>query len=109
MEMEKQPQDISTPYNDKETRFVDLVGLIKQAQHSGDEVAVHKLTKEGLRITSRISFHRRDIIRSANSKGSWEEANKTLADAERRKVKQENLVKKSRAVVLAALAQSKNA
>ena len=41
----------NTLRNDKETRFVGLVGLIRQAQHSGDAVAVHKLTKEAYELS----------------------------------------------------------
>ena len=83
------------------------MGLIRQAQHSGDKVAVHKLTKEAYELRPGSTFIVETLFDLQIANGSWEEANKTLADAERRKVKPENLVKKSRAVVLSALAQSK--
>ena len=97
----------NTLSNDKETRFVGLVGLIRQAQHCGDAVAIRKLTKEAYELRPGSAFIVETLFDLQIANGSWEEANKTLADAARRKVKPENLVKKSRAVVLAALAQSK--
>ena len=97
----------NTLSNDKETRFVGLVGLIRQAQHSGNTTVVHKLTKEAYELRPGSAFIVETLFDLQIANGSWEEANKTLADSVRRKVKPESLVKKSRAVVLSALAQSK--
>jgi len=97
----------NTLSNDKETRFVGLVGLIRQAQHSGNTAVVHKLTKEAYELRPGSAFIVETLFDLQIANGSWEEANKTLADSVRRKVKPESLVKKSRAVVLSALAQSK--
>ena len=97
----------NTLSNDKETRFVGLVGLIRQAQNSGNTAVVHKLTKEAYELRPGSAFIVETLFDLQIANGSWEEANKTLADSVRRKVKPESLVKKSRAVVLSALAQSK--
>ena len=97
----------NTLSNDKETRFVGLVGLIRQAQHSGNTAVVHKLTKEAYELRPGSVFIVETLFDLQIANGSWEEANKTLADSVRRKVKPESLVKRSRAVVLSALAQSK--
>tara|TARA_B100000989_G_scaffold115364_1_gene84797 strand:- start:1064 stop:2431 length:1368 start_codon:yes stop_codon:yes gene_type:complete len=97
----------NTLSNDKETRFVGLVGLIRQAQHSGNTAVVQKLTKEAYELRPGSAFIVETLFDLQIANGSWEEANKTLADSVRRKVKPESLVKKSRAVVLSALAQSK--
>ena len=97
----------NTLSNDKETRFVGLVGLIRQAQHSGNTTVVHKLTKEAYELRPESAFIVETLFDLQIANGSWEEANKTLADSVRRKVKPESLVTKSRAVVLSALAQSK--
>ena len=74
----------NTLSNDKETRFVGLVGLIRQAQHSGD-VWPSKTNKRSLRITSRSAFIVETLFDLQIANGSWEEANKTLADAEEEK------------------------
>ena len=97
----------NTLSNDKETQFVGVVGLIRQAQHSGDTVAVHRLTKQAYELRPESAFIVETLFDLQIANGSWEDANRTLADAVRRNVKPESLVKKSRAVVLAALAQSK--
>jgi len=97
----------NTLSNDKETRFVGLVGLIRQAQNSGNTAVVHKLTKDAYELRPESAFIVETLFDLQIANGSWEEANKTLADSVRRKVKPESLVKKSRAVVLSALAQSK--
>ena len=97
----------NTLSNDKETRFVGLVGLIRQAQNSGNTAVVHKLTKDAYELRPGSAFIVETLFDLQIANGSWEEANKTLADSVRRKVKPESLVKKSRAVVLSALAQSK--
>ena len=66
----------------QETRFVGLVGLIRQASIQ-DKVAVHKLTKK---LTNYVqgNFHRRDIIDLQIANGSWKRQ-MFLADAERKK------------------------
>ena len=92
---------------DRETQFVGLVGLIRQAKHSGDTTAVHRLTNKAYKLRPGSDFVVETLFELQIKTGAWEDANKTLADAVRRKVKSESLIARPKLVVLAALAKSK--
>ncbi|MBH69005.1 MAG: hypothetical protein CMM58_11675 [Rhodospirillaceae bacterium] len=88
----------------KETQFVGLVGLMRQAKLSGEDTLLKELTEEAYKLRPESVFVVETLFDIQTKSGLWEEAQATLFEAVRRKVKPEQVAIGPRVTIFTARA-----
>jgi HemY protein len=89
---------------DHETEFVGLVGLMRQAMGNQDQTLLLELTKKAYRKRPESAFVCETLFSLQTKMADWENAQKTLMESVRRKVKAEKVAASPRVTIYTARA-----